>query len=1004
MGLGRNRGFDTIYKKTILLASLIILTISVAALSDESCATESTDKTTEGGITYILNGSDNTATASWDGSSAEVTVKSAIQKGEKSYAVSNIEVFSENETVTKITIEANKNIALNSEQFSKCTALNTIVLGEGITAIPSKFCMGTPVSSVSLPSTLTSIGSEAFMNCGSLKSIDFPAALNTIENKAFNTSGLTSVVISKNITAIGDAAFYNCTNIENLTFSTDTITNLSSIFGNLSALKTLDYNADTLSDYFKENNKLTSVKIDVKTIGSKAFNKCVKLEKVEIAEGLESIAGSAFSGCTSLTTINLPESVTEWGVGIFNGCSVLESINLPSSMKTIPNNMFNGCNKLATIELPEVTSIGTSAFGYCKALTSVQIPSTVTKIGDNAFTQCISLASITLGEHLKSIGVGAFYNTKLLEITIPAEVNSITFAKDNNVTFPSTLSAINVDSKNTTYSVKDNIVYSNDQIVFCISAKTGELCIDTDVAAYAFVNSQLSKVVFTDKVKSIGEYAFKGAALLKEVVFSESIETIGMSAFFGCDLLQALTLPSKVDIDWNALPTSLKYVSFGNEITGWAFDGLYELTGGEFELYDANGTLIEESNLQSVKGKRFVWKGAVDESPTKLYEMTDDQVLITTCINGDLSYCAADKNKVYAPTDPTTVPEHYASFAGWYCDSAYTQEYNKTVAITADTVIYAKFNPETHTVKYLVDGEAFGDVNTYDYGSEVTLLNKYVKTGYTVTDWVYPEGLEVSDDGKFTIGSADIVFTATTKINQYTITFDTAGGSAIKSITQDYNSSVTAPSATKDGYTFIQWTLNGEAYTIGTMPAEDITLKAVWIKNYAADSESGAVIIDAADSNGFIPSADTKVVTVNLAKDTSVKVEDAKNLAGKTVASKITKISNASDKAGTAYEFIFTADSVQYTGKILVTLPYTSESGKQPAIYYWNGTESQKMNVVSSTDTSVTFETDHNSQYIVTMEDAPESSNNIILIAIAAIVVILAIIGVLYYRKTQQQQ
>ena len=992
----------------LILPAIILAVLAMGIISDESGATTADTSATAitssaNGIVYTLSESDDTAIAAWDGSSAEVTIKATVQKSEKTYSVTSIEAFSENTLVTKITIEPNNNLTMVSEQFSKCTALNTIVLGNGIKSIPSQFCKGTPVSSVSLPSTLESIGSEAFDACTSLTSITFPSSLTTIENNAFAASGLTSVVIPDTITSIGYGAF-NCTSLENLTVTTSasTISSLSSVFGSLNkSIKSIDYTSDAIpSKAFSFAKNVTSVKIKAGTIGASAFNGCTQLTTVEISEGLETLPNSIFSGCTSLTTVTLPESITTWGTGIFLGCSALKSIALPPSLKTIPKDMFKNCNSLESIDLTGKTSIGNTAFYNCKALKSVQIPSSVTAIGNSAFYNCTSLESITLGENVETIGYGVFGNTKLIEITIPAKVTKIDFS-NKVMTLPETIVTVNIDAGNTTYSVTDNIIYCNGKIVFCPPTIKGELVINADVDSYAFRNTSLSKVVFTDNVKTIGGNAFNGAKSLKEIILSDSIEKIDYSSL-KCKSVTSLILPSNAELGNNALPSSLKYVSFGSNMTGIAFNSITNLSGKSFELYDANGVLIEDSNLNSIKGKRFVWNG-VAGIPTKLYEMTDNQVLITTYINGDSNYCAADKNKVYAPTDPT-VPEHYVSFAGWYCDSAYTQEYNKTASITADTVIYAKFNPETHTVKYLVDGETFGDINTYDYGSEVTLLSKYVKTGYTVTDWVYPEGLEVSDDGKFTIGSADLVFTATTKINQYTITFDTVGGFAINSITQDYNSSVTAPSATKDGYTFIQWTLNGEAYTIDTMPAENITLKAVWIKNYAADSESGAVIIDAVDSDGFIPSAGTKVVTVNIAKNTSIKIENAEDLAGKTVASRITKISNASDKAGTAYEFIFTADSVQYNGKILVTLPYTSENGKQPAIYYWNGTESQKMNVISSTDTSVTFETDHNSQYIVTMEDAPELSNNMLLIAIAAIIVILAIIGVLYYRKTQQQQ
>lgn len=70
-----------------------------------------------------------------------------------------------------------------------------------------------------------------------------------------------------------------------------------------------------------------------------------------------------------------------------------------------------------------------------------------------------------------------------------------------------------------------------------------------------------------------------------------------------------------------------------------------------------------------------------------------------------------------------------------------------------------------------------------------------------------------------------MTLTAQWRINQYTITFDTDGGSAIAPITQDYGTAITAPAApTKTGYTFAGW----DRTIPNTMPAEDLTLTAHW--------------------------------------------------------------------------------------------------------------------------------------------------------------------------------
>jgi uncharacterized repeat protein (TIGR02543 family) len=109
---------------------------------------------------------------------------------------------------------------------------------------------------------------------------------------------------------------------------------------------------------------------------------------------------------------------------------------------------------------------------------------------------------------------------------------------------------------------------------------------------------------------------------------------------------------------------------------------------------------------------------------------------------------------------------------------------------------------------------------TQDYGTAVTAPAYPTKTGYTFAGWdkVIPS----------TMPAENITITAKWTINQYTITFDTAGGTTVAPITQDYGTAVTAPAnPTKTGYTFAGW----DKVIPSTMPAEDITITAKWTIN-----------------------------------------------------------------------------------------------------------------------------------------------------------------------------
>lgn len=98
------------------------------------------------------------------------------------------------------------------------------------------------------------------------------------------------------------------------------------------------------------------------------------------------------------------------------------------------------------------------------------------------------------------------------------------------------------------------------------------------------------------------------------------------------------------------------------------------------------------------------------------------------------------------------------------------------------------------------------------------------KEGYTFIGWYNGE----SEWNFETPVTADLTLTAKWQINRYTITFDTAGGSEVAPITQDYGTTITAPAnPTKTGYTFAGW----DKTIPSTMPAENITLTARWTEN-----------------------------------------------------------------------------------------------------------------------------------------------------------------------------
>ena len=114
---------------------------------------------------------------------------------------------------------------------------------------------------------------------------------------------------------------------------------------------------------------------------------------------------------------------------------------------------------------------------------------------------------------------------------------------------------------------------------------------------------------------------------------------------------------------------------------------------------------------------------------------------------------------------------------------------------------------------------------TQDYGTAITAPADPTKTGYTFAGW--------TPAIPTTMPAENMTIKAKWTVNQYTLTFDTNGGSAIAPITQDYGTAITAPAEpTKTGYTFAGWT----PVIPATMPAENMTVTAQWRYNGGGSS------------------------------------------------------------------------------------------------------------------------------------------------------------------------
>lgn len=441
------------------------------------------------------------------------------------------------------------------------------------------------------------IGENAFSGNTSITSVEIPSSVTSIGDSAFEgCSGLTSIKIPNSVTSIGNSAFYDCVNLKTVINGSDlTFEEGATTYGYIAyyADKVINGTIDGDFIFNKTNGKYyltgylgndTHVVLPDKyngqgyIIGANAFRNCNNILSITIGSNVEEIEFSAFYGCENIAKVfwlpNTPPEGYSNIYGYLNGkinyvannnykylnnivvtqflsskfevdgmvfiplnlsertCCVVDDLNNNLSNITIKETVsyknvalsvtdimpyaFYKNDVLTSLTLENKGSVGISAFEGCTSLSRIDIPESTTSVGDYAFKDCdrLKVAKIEDRTTVLPLGKKIFDNSPLNSLYIGAKISYI-----NDM--------------------------SSEASPFCGNKYLKSVVItdvESDIFDYEFYSCiGLESVTVGDGVERIGKWAFSGCSNLSEFVFGSNVTSIGEEAFSDCVNMTTIT-------------------------------------------------------------------------------------------------------------------------------------------------------------------------------------------------------------------------------------------------------------------------------------------------------------------------------------------------------------------------------------------------------------------------------------------------------------------------------
>ena len=484
---------------------------------------------------------DYNCTAPWYDAELRLQIKKVVV--EKGITYVGTRAFYDCSEMTSVSLPTTLE-TMGADVFMYCTGLTSVTIPDGVTFISGDFFLGcTSLKSVTLPDSLRDIGGCTFMYCTSLTSVRLPATLLSISWQMFkDCTSLTSVTIPRGTVEVKKEAFDGCTSLKNVTFTGSAA----------------DWKGVTIRP---GNTALTSAAI--KCTGSTVLTAPTLTLSVS-KKGQPTLKWSAVSGAAGYQLWRSYDGGDDYGPSyrwLANNDKTATSYTVPTDylkkgrtytfkVRAVTSSGAVGSfskevtftyNPAASLAAPTVTA-GLDDQGY-PALTWPAVPDAAryevyrAASEDGNFAQ---LAAVTSNSYTNSAVLtdGAAYYYKVRALDSDGEAGSFS------------------DVVSVTYTARPALVASGkcgDSASWKLDAD-GVLTISgigaMDNYSYSinapWYGLAVEEAVIEQGITSIGSSAFRSCAALTSVTIPSSVTTIGDDAFYCCENLLSATIPSGV--------------------------------------------------------------------------------------------------------------------------------------------------------------------------------------------------------------------------------------------------------------------------------------------------------------------------------------------------------------------------------------------------------------------------------------------------------------------------